>query len=195
MVIVFLKLMKKLIYVLACGALLACGNSKREKQPQQTAVPPTEDSAVQTTGANPPPVSTDEQQFRAFFGTFQNAVAGTHDTLLQGMIRFPLSVDNTGTELKQAEFKSRESQIFNGDVVRLLPTAGDAHITEIGEDNSTTYYKKLRAGTDPGTGIYEVHMEYPDQNSNKQSFFTFVFGKVGGQYKLIGYHRNMPVKE
>ncbi|WP_157986493.1 hypothetical protein [Chitinophaga alhagiae] len=186
--------MKKLIYVLACCSLLACGNNNREKQPQQTAVPPMEDSAIQTTGANPPPVSTDEQQFRTFFGSFQHAVTGTHDTLLQSMIRFPLPVDNAGTELKRAEFRSREAQIFNGDVIRLLPTAGDANITEIDGNNATAYYKKLRAGTDPGTAMYEVHMEYPDQNSSKQGFFTFVFGKVGGQYKLIGYHRNMPVK-
>ena len=49
--------------------------------------------------------------------------------------------------------------------------------------------------TDAGTKMYEVHKAYPDQNSNKQRFFTFVFGKVNGSYKLIGYHRNMPVKE
>lgn len=181
---------------MVCCSLLACGNNKTaEKQPDQTAIPPTEDSAVQTTGANPPPVSTDEQQFRTFLGAFKNAADGRHDTLLRGMVHFPLPVDNAGTEIKKAEFEAHEKQIFNGDVQRLLPAAGDENITEIEENNPTAYYKKLRAGTDAGSKMYEVHMEYPDQVSNKQGFFTFVFGKVNGDYKMIGYHRNMPVKE
>ena len=189
--------MKKLLQILACCTLLACGNSsnKTDKQPEQTGIPPTEDSAVQTTGANPPAVSTEEQQFRTFLGAFTEAADGQHDTLLRGMIHFPLPVDNAGTEVKKAEFRSHEKHIFNGDVLRLLPAVTDENITEIEENHPTAYYKKLRTVTDAGTKMYEVHKAYPDQNSNKQRFFTFVFGKVNGSYKLIGYHRNMPVKE
>jgi hypothetical protein len=194
MVIVPTKLMEKLLQILVCCSLLACGNSSN-KQPQQTAVPPTQDSALQTTGANPPPVSTEEQQFRTFFSAFQNAAAGSHDTLLQSMIRFPLPVDNENTVVKKSEFRSREKQLFNADVVRLLPAAGDENITEVEENNPTAYYKKLQAGTDGGSNMYEVHMEYPEQAAGKQGFFTFVFGRVNGEYKLIGYHRNIPVKE
>ncbi len=187
--------MKKLLQILACCTLLACGNNRTNKHPEQTAIPPTEDSVEQTTGANPPAVSTEEQQFKTFLASFTEAADGEHDTLLRGMIHFPLPVDNAGTEVKKAEFRSHEKQIFNGDVLRHLPAVTDENITEIEENNPTAYYKKLRAVTDGGSKMYEVHKEYPDQNSNKQSFFTFVFGKVDGTYKLIGYHRNIPVKE
>ena len=187
--------MKKLLSILACCGMLACGNSQRNKQPEQTAVPPTEDSAVQTTGVNPPAVSTEEQQFKTFFTAFRSAVENRQDTLLEGLIHFPLPVDNVGGEVKKKEFRSREKEIFSGDVLHQLPKVSDENITGIEENNPTAYYKKLRMGTDPGSALYEVHMEYPEPNSARQGFFTLVFGKVDGTYKLIGYHRNMPVKE
>ncbi|MGX5820355.1 hypothetical protein ACWKWU_19325 [Chitinophaga lutea] len=189
--------MKQLACILLLTVLFACGSRReRDKQPpEQTALPMAEDSAVQTTGGNPPAVSTDEQQFRTFLGAFRSAADGSQDTLLRNMVHFPLIVDNTGEKVTKQQFAAYRDRIFNGDVKRLLPKPDSGEVRVVDPDQPTAYYKQLRAETDSGTAMYELHQPYVDPVDGRDAFYTFIFGKKNGEYKLMGYHSSRGVRK
>ncbi|GEP96135.1 hypothetical protein CCY01nite_23950 [Chitinophaga cymbidii] len=196
--------------LLAALSLASCGNRReKEKQLSSTALPVQPDSVAQTTGGTPPSISTDEQKFRTAFSGFLQAVEGDNQELAKSFIRFPLqtsrqwtnedlkngNINKTAGNIDANEFAKYYPKIFHADVKRLLPEADEENFSLIGGKKiEEDYYKTLQQGTDPDSELFEVSMQYPEKNSAAESYFTFVFGRVQGEYKVIGYHGKLPVK-
>ena len=150
----------------------------------------------------------DEREFRVFFAGFRQAVKQQNDGLLLDMLYFPLQtaqqwtnddlknmqIDRESGKVNRQEFNSYRQHIFNRDVRRLLPAADEDALSEIDVGGSEDYYKMLRKCTDKGSKMYEVYMQYPEKNGGAENYFAFVFGRVSGHYKVIGYYAKWPVK-
>lgn len=195
--------------LLAAVSLASCGNRReKEKQLSSTALPVQPDSVAQTTGGTPPSISTDEQKFRTAFAGFQQAVRGDNQELVKSFIRFPLqtsrqwtnedqknvNINKAAEKVDASEFAKYYPEIFHADVKRLLPKAEKENFSGIGDKIEEDYYKTLQQGTDPDSELFEVSMQYPGKNGAAESYFTFVFGRVQGEYKVIGYHARRPAK-
>jgi hypothetical protein len=150
----------------------------------------------------------EEQAFRRFFAVFQKAVQQDNPGQLATLLYFPLQtaqqwtnedlknmdVDKESGKVSRNEFSSYHKNIFTPDVIRLLPKAKEEELSEIDAQSPEDYYKVLRRCTDKATKMYEVYMQYPEKNGTAESYFAFVFGRVNGQYKVIGYYAKWPAK-
>lgn len=199
-----------------CGALFAgmmtaCGNRQQtngKEQVSSTSLPVQPDSVTQTTGGTPPSVSTDEQKFRTAFAAFQEAVKGNNEELVKKFIHFPLQtgkqwtnedlrsaqIDKSAGNITASEFKEYYKNIIHAAVIRQLPRAAEDDLHEIDEKMNEDYYKTLQQGTDKDSKLYEVYQQYPEKNGSAESFYAFVFGRVEGEYKVVGYYAKWPVK-
>lgn len=191
-----------------CFSAVAC-KSKTASQ-ARNGVPATQDTVAQMPGsAQQPAVSTDEQQFPAFYAAFRQAVEQNEEKQLENMLHFPLQtalkwadedlknmeVDKNAGKVSRQEFRRYYKDIFTADVKRVLPKASDDALSEISESAADDYYRSLRQETDPGSKMYEVYLQFPEQNTQAETYFAFVFGKVKGEYKVISYHAKWPVKD
>ncbi len=159
--------------------------------------------AVKQSSADP-----EEQAFRRFFAVFQKAVQQDKPGQLEALLYFPLQtaqqwtnedlknmdVDKESGKVSRGEFNSYRKNIFTPDVIRLLPKAKEEELSEIDAQSPEDYYRVLRKCTDKATKMYEVYMQYPEKNGTAESYFAFVFGRVDGQYKVIGYYAKWPAK-
>ncbi|WP_343302940.1 hypothetical protein AAHN97_15425 [Chitinophaga niabensis] len=193
-------------YILLCSlcfSTLAC-NSKTKSQAR--AAVPAADSIAQIPAAD---ADKDEKQFHTFFDAFRQAVKQNSKAGLENMLHFPLQtspkwadedlknmdVDKNAGKVSRQEFNQYYKNIFTADVQRMLPKAVEEHLSEIGESNSEDYYRTLRQDIDPHTKMYEVYMQFPEPNTNAETYFAFVCGKVKGKYKIISYYAKWPVKD
>ncbi|MBO9151258.1 hypothetical protein ACFOTA_03505 [Chitinophaga sp. GCM10012297] len=168
--------MKQPIFYIACAALLtACASRQQQDHTDTVAVAPTEDSALQTTGANPPAVSTEEQEFRTYFTSLRELSDGVHDTTLRGMVNFPLPVDTMTKKYTRKDYR----RLFSEKMQQKLHLVNDENITRIEDNLPGEYHQRLRQISDSGTAIYSVKVEDT----------TLFFGKVQGQYKMIALKR------
>lgn len=150
----------------------------------------------------------EEQKFRRFFAVFQKAVQQANPGQLATLLYFPLQtaqqwsnedlknmdVDKESGKVSRREFNSYHKNIFTPDVIRLLPGAKEEALSEIDAQSPEDYYKVLRQCTDKASKMYEVYMQYPEKNGTAESYFAFVFGRVNGEYKVIGYYAKWPAK-
>lgn len=165
-------------------------------------------TAQQPAPPGKPAADPDEEQFRSFFAVFQKAVQRNNPAQLAAMLYFPLQtaqqwtnqdlkdmhIDKEAGKVSKQEFNSYKGNIFNQDVLRLLPKAREEQLSEIDASSPEDYYKVLRKCTDKASKMYEVYMQYPETEGNAENYFAFVFGRVKGQYKVIGYYAKWPVK-
>ncbi|RPD41412.1 hypothetical protein [Chitinophaga barathri] len=164
-----------ILYIVGACLLMACAGRQQPQQTDSVAVMPTEDSALQTTGANPPAVSTEEQEFRTFFTSLRELSDGTHDTLLRSMVYFPLPLDTVKKTLAKKDYR----KLFSAKMQQKLHAVTDENITRVEENLPGEYNERLRRMTDSGTAMYSVKMDDT----------TLIFGKVSGQYKMIALKR------
>ena len=144
-----------------CMAALACNNSNPQ-QTSSTSIPATEDTLAQMPGSGAKSsVSTDDQLFETAFGSFKTAVEQHNEEQLKGMMHFPLQTPKGA--LSDADFHSKYAEIFHADVRNLVPKAGE---------------KSDRYQTDKDAKVFEV-------DAGKT---VFVFGRVQGNYKVVGYY-------
>jgi hypothetical protein len=163
-----------------CIAALACNNSNPQ-QTSNTSIPAAEDTLAQMPGSGAKSsVSTDEQLFGTAFGSFKTAVEQNSEDQLKGMMHFPLSL-KTG-ELSDADFHSKYKEVFNADVRNLVPKAGEENIKKVDANNQEAYYTQLRKITDKDSKLFEMH------TAQTGNHFVFVFGRVQGTYKIVGYY-------
>lgn len=163
----------RLLFGCLCMAVLACNNIGPKQTTDSSAVPPTEDTISQMPGGGPrTSVSTDDQLFETAFGSFKTAVEQNSEDQLKGTIHFPLQTSKGA--LSDADFHSKYNDVFNADVRNLVPKLGEEYIKE-GQDAD---YAELRKLTDKDSKLFEV-------NAAKT---VFVFGKVQGNYKVVGYY-------
>jgi hypothetical protein len=92
-----------------------------------------------------------------------------------------------------SEFDQYYKDIFHADVIRLAPNFKLKSLMEINSAGKKAY--KVKDGlADKGSKIYELYIQYPENGTAAESFFSFIFAKIKGQYKVIGYYSKWPIK-
>ncbi|RFS19955.1 hypothetical protein DVR12_19690 [Chitinophaga silvatica] len=145
----------------------------------------------------PPAAINDDQLFRTTFSVLQKSVKENNKELIKTLIHFPLPTTNDGEldgEIHYNEFNDYYSDIFHKEVRRLLPMADEDNIQEIDSNTTDAYYKILKQTIDSASKLYEVYIQYPEKRNNSESYFAFVFGRIYGEYKVVGYYAKWPVK-
>lgn len=184
---------QSLLFTCICLGVLACINPG-SKQTSTSSIPATEDTLAQMPGSgSKTAVSTDEQLFKTAFGSFKTAVEQNNEDQLKGMVNFPLQTSKEEGTLTQADFHTHYNTVFNADVRRLLPKAGEDNIAVVDTANMENYYRNLRKVTDKDGKLFEVYTQFPEKSTNAENYFAFVFGKVKGEYKAVGYYSKWPV--
>jgi len=150
---------------------------------------------------------TDQEQFRQFLKQFKGAVKDKNKAKLIAMFHFPLQtlpqwtndeLNNSNIKpqdglISQTEFPAYFDDIFTKDAVKMIPASGENDLSEIDKTTTENYYKTLLRVTDKGSTLYELQKQFTEDNG-KETSFGFVFGKVGGNYKVISYYRPWPLK-
>jgi len=158
-------------------------------------------SAVQIKSVGP--VQGEEQKFRSFFERFSATVAAKKIDKIGAMMHFPFYTSQLETgsgmgapsdPLSQLEFSNQEQVLFNGDIWKLLLSSKEDDLSEIDSATNEIYYQTLWRTVDKESRMYELYRQYPEKNTNAESFFAFVFGKVNGKYKAIAFYSKWPLK-
>ena len=177
------------------------GGQSSNASPAATTVINKDTAAVNT------PVLGDEEQFRSFLAKFKSTVKTKNREAIAKFFHFPLQTlpQWTNDELKnstitpqeglinQTEFSTYFDDIFTQDAVKLIPASKEDDLSEIEKTTPENYYKTLQQVTDKGSTLYELQKQYTEDNG-KETSFGFVFGKVGGTYKVISYYRPWPLR-
>lgn len=164
---------------LAAGIFLSCGsNTRQNERSSGTGLPVQPDSVVQTTGVIPPSVSTDEQRVRTVFAAFLQAVEGDNRELVKDFMHFPLQTSDE--ELKANAFDREYEKLFNADVKRGLSAADENNLSAAA--SGAGRYKDVQQDAE----VYELSVPGSGKNAGA---VTLVWGKVEGEYKVVGYYR------
>lgn len=148
------------------------------------------------------PAQSNEVRFKGMLKAFCIAVKANNVGQISTMSKFPLPTNVSSQDLENGlptdliskqELKKYYAQIFHAKVVRLIPRSKYEDISEVSSSNGR-YYAVLQKVTDKGSKMYELYIQYPEDQSQAESYFSFVFGQVSGQYKVIGYYAKWPVK-
>jgi hypothetical protein len=143
----------------------------------------------------------DEAAFRKSLRNFKAAVAGRDVGKAEALMNFPFftsrSSIGSGRDLpvdpiSRKEFQTYKSDIFNAEVIRVLPRLNESSVAEM-EGNEDTYDAALRSMADPGSKLYEVYAQYEQKGRNTESFFAFVFARVKARYRVVAYYGKWPV--
>lgn len=145
----------------------------------------------------------DESNFRSLLGSFKLALIKKDFKATAGLMHFPFYTSN-GTQgegkgvatdpISADEFSNYQKDIFNADVLHLLPKYTEDQLSEIDEKTDDSYYNSLKKITDNGSRLYEVYFQYPEMHTQADNFFGFVFGKIDGKYRVIASYAKWPVK-
>jgi hypothetical protein len=145
---------------------------------------------------------TNETGFKVMFKTFHSAIKTNKTKQLEKLIYFPLPTDVSSQDVEngkpiesitKGKFKQYASDIFNQKVIEILKKSKYNDITEV-TSLSGTYYAALQKRTDKSSKMYELYIQYQEDQTHAESYFTFVFGQVLGKYKIIAYYAKWPVK-
>ena len=149
----------------------------------------------------------DEQLFRDFFNKFKVTLRAKKKAQLTLLVHFPLQTAPqwTNDELKNTaftpkeglidvkEFKEYFDDIFSKNTIKLILESSDDDLSEIESSTTEDYYKTLKQVTDKSSVLYELQKQYVQANG-KETSFGFVFGKIGGTYKVVSFYRPWPLK-
>jgi hypothetical protein len=153
------------------------------------------------------PANKDEQLFRQFLVQFKTAVKHKNLDQLANMFVYPVQTNpqwsnddlhtapnsTAGGLMDKPELKKYLNDVFSADAIRLIPKSGDDALSEIDKTTTEDYYRQLAKRTDKGSTLYELNIQY-QQDNGKETSFGFVFGRVGGSYKIMSYFRPWPLK-
>ena len=201
-------LILKHLYLIICLPLLlvsyACtqGASKSTLVLSKSTV--ATNKAVSANTNNKP--NNDEQLFREFLKRFKYAVKQKDKHQLLTLFYFPLQtapqwtnedlksthIDPGATLIDKNEFFKYFDDIFSRDVIKLISLSGENDLAEIDKSTPENYYRTIKQVTDKGSSLFELQKQYT-QDNGKETSFGFVFGKVGGIYKVISYYSTWPL--
>lgn len=146
----------------------------------------------------------DEQDFYRVLKLFKKEINLRNNSALIKLMHFPFYTSQQqlpngesgiiSDPIELNEFEAFKSSIYNKDVVKLLPKASDSELSEIDEKTDEPYYQSIKKLTDKGSKLYELYIQYPQSNSQAETYFAFVFGKINGKYKALAYYAKWPVK-
>ncbi|MFW0714718.1 hypothetical protein [Pedobacter sp. N23S346] len=146
---------------------------------------------------------TDEQEFRMLFENLKNNLKKKDLNNVASLLNFPFYTSHKEVSngvgvpidpISLAEFNTYKSAIFNADVLRVLPLCKEDNLSEIDEKTDEVYYQSLKKLTDSGSKMYEVYMQYPETSTQAESYFSFIFGRVNGKFKMLSTYAKWPVK-
>lgn len=146
---------------------------------------------------------TDEQEFRTLFENLKNKLKKKDLNNVVSLLNFPFYTRHKEVSngvgipidpISLAEFNTYKSAIFNADVLRVLPLCKEDNLSEIDEKTDEVYYQSLKKLTDSGSKMYEVYMQYPETSTQAESYFSFIFGRVNGKFKMLSTYAKWPVK-
>lgn len=202
-----MKPFKKVVYysvlLLFVQTAQGCaGKQNKNESPAASTVIAKDSITVSTTAARG-----DEEQFRSFLAKFKSAVQAKNKVKLTSLFHFPLQTAPqwTNDELKNSTVTSHEGlinakefltyfdDIFTRDAIKLIPASKEDDLSEIDKTTPENYYRTLQQVTDKGSALYELQKQYTQDNGEETSF-GFVFGKIGGTYKIISFYRPWPLK-
>jgi hypothetical protein len=147
------------------------------------------------------PAQRDEIRFKGMLKAFNAAIRANNLEQMSTMIKFPLPTNVSSQDLENGvpidhiskqDFKKYYAYIFHPKVVKLVPLSKYDGICEVTSSNGN-YYAILKKLIDKGSKMYELYIQYPEDQSKAESYFSFVFGQVSGQYRVIGYYAKWPV--
>jgi len=146
---------------------------------------------------------TDEQEFRKTLEDIKETLKQKNLKKIGSLLNYPFYTSHKevpngigipADPISLKEFDSYKSAIFSADVMRILPLCKEDNLSEIDEKTDEVYYRSLKKLTDTGSKMYEVYMQYPESNTQAESYFSFIFGKVNGQFKMLSTYAKWPVK-
>ena len=146
-------------------------------------------------------VNTDEIDFRRQLALLKTIVQKKDLTGARAFMNFPFFTSKAaeGNEIatdpiSAAEYQTYKYDIFNVDILRLLPKYTEEQLSEIDSKTQDRYYISLKKITDPGSKLYELYFQYAESGTHAESYFGFVFGKIKTKYKVIAMYSKWPIK-
>lgn len=145
----------------------------------------------------------DEAAFRLTLTRLKTLLKSKKIDAVATMLNFPFFTARTSLNegsglptdpIASKDYPSYKNDVFNTDVVRLFPACTEDQLSEIDLNTDDPYYLSLAKLTDPGSHLYEVYFQYPEKDTNAESFFGFVFGRVQGKYKVMAMYGKWPIK-
>ena len=196
-----MKVIKTLTILIVLPFLICCttenGQVEGKEQIEQDQI--LNDTATKKTSKH----LSDEQEFRTLFENLKNSLKKKNLNNVVSLLNFPFytshkeisnSVGIPIDPISLAEFNTYKSSIFNADVLRVLPLCKEDNLSEIDEKTDEVYYQSLKKLTDSGSKMYEVYMQYPETSTQAESYFSFIFGRVNGKFKILSTYAKWPVK-
>ena len=193
--------MRTLMVAIFLPFLICC--TSENGRGQQT-VNKSADQKLHQSSQKPPLVRlTDEQEFRKTLENLKGTLKQKNLKKIASLLNYPFYTSHKevpngigipADPISLIEFDSYKSAIFNADVMRILPLCKEDNLSEIDKKTDEVYYQSLKKLTDTGSKMYEVYMQYPESNTQAESYFSFIFGKVNGQFKILSTYAKWPVK-
>lgn len=146
---------------------------------------------------------TDEQEFRKVLESLKQNLRNKSLKNVSALINYPFytshkevsnGIGTPDDPISLSEFNTYKSAIFNTDVMRILPSCKENNLSEIDDKTDEVYYRSLKKLTDAGSKMYEVYMQYPERDTQAESYFSFIFGKVNGNFRMLATYAKWPVK-
>lgn len=159
--------------------------------------------AIKASSKHPSTGLSDEQEFRRTLDKLKENLKSKNLKNLALLLNYPFYTSHQEVSngmgkpddpINQAEFNNYKSEIFNADVIKILPQCKEDNLSEIDDKTDEVYYQSLKKLTDSGSKMYEVYMQYPESNTQAESYFSFIFGKVNGKFKMLSTYAKWPVK-
>jgi hypothetical protein len=145
----------------------------------------------------------DEQEFRRVLESLKQNLRKKSLKNVSDLLNYPFYTSHKQASngigipddpINLSEFNTYKSAIFNTDVMRILPLCKEDNLSEIDDKTDEVYYRSLKKITDAGSKMYEVYMQYPERDTQAESYFSFIFGKVNGKFKMLATYAKWPVK-
>ncbi|OWK72597.1 hypothetical protein [Pedobacter sp. AJM] len=145
----------------------------------------------------------DEQEFRRVLESLKQNLRKKSLKNVSALLNYPFYTSHKQASngigipddpINLSEFNTYKSAIFNTDVMRILPLCKEDNLSEIDDKTDEVYYRSLKKITDAGSKMYEVYMQYPERGTQAESYFSFIFGKVNGKFKMLATYAKWPVK-
>lgn len=194
-----MKMVTKISYAFMLALMVSACHGGASKAETATDA----ERSIMSSNTMVPVTGDDEKDFRRLLETFKTALVKKDFKAAASLMHFPFYTSN-GSQGKQVgaaedpilfkEFSTYQSDIFNTDVLRLLPKYTEQNLSEIDDKTDDTYYKSLKKKTEQGSKLYEIYFQYPESDTQAESFFGFVFGKIDGKYQAIASYAKWPIK-
>lgn len=162
--------------------------------------------AITSCGSSSHVAKGSDADLQVFFRRLQQLVANDGLEEIKTMIAFPLQTlywidgdDSLSVEDKQKglmpadAYEQYKNDLFYEPVWTYLPQASEMEVRQVNVASSGSYYKALQKKLDANSPIYEYYRQYTIDGKVDGDFFAFLFGKVNGQYKIVGYYSKWPV--